>query len=83
MPGSTSATRWRRSSVVGVVAMRARRAAGRFGLTENAFLMFFFAAFALVVALAFAWYARRYPIAGSRSNRGELTRTHAKFRGER
>ena len=32
------------------------------GLTENAFLMFFFAAFALVVALAFAWYARRYPM---------------------
>ena len=32
------------------------------GLTENAFLMFFFAGFALVVALAFAWYARRYPM---------------------
>jgi proton-dependent oligopeptide transporter, POT family len=32
------------------------------GLTENAFLMFFFAAFALVVALAFGWYARRYPM---------------------
>jgi POT family proton-dependent oligopeptide transporter len=32
------------------------------GLTENAFLMFFFAAFALVAALAFAWYARRYPM---------------------
>ena len=32
------------------------------GLTENAFLMFFFAAFALVVAVAFAWYARRYPM---------------------
>jgi POT family proton-dependent oligopeptide transporter len=32
------------------------------GLSENAFLMFFFAAFALVVALAFAWYARRYPM---------------------
>ena len=30
------------------------------GLTENAFLMFFFAGFALVVALAFGWYARRY-----------------------
>ncbi len=32
------------------------------GLTEAAFLMFFFAAFALVVALAFGWYARRYPM---------------------
>jgi POT family proton-dependent oligopeptide transporter len=29
---------------------------------ENAFLMFFFAAFALIVALAFGWYARRYPM---------------------
>jgi POT family proton-dependent oligopeptide transporter len=32
------------------------------GLTESAFLMFFFAAFALVVALVFGWYARRYPM---------------------
>ncbi len=32
------------------------------GLSENAFLMFFFAAFALVVALIFALYARRYPM---------------------
>jgi POT family proton-dependent oligopeptide transporter len=32
------------------------------GLTQNAFLMFFFAAFAIVVALAFGWYARRYPM---------------------
>lgn len=32
------------------------------GLGEAAFLMFFFAAFALVVALLFAWYARRYPL---------------------
>ncbi|HZW17652.1 MAG TPA: oligopeptide:H+ symporter [Luteimonas sp.] len=32
------------------------------GMTENAFLMFFFAAFALVVTLVFAWYARRYPM---------------------
>jgi POT family proton-dependent oligopeptide transporter len=32
------------------------------GLGETAFLMFFFAAFALVVALAFAWYAMRYPM---------------------
>jgi POT family proton-dependent oligopeptide transporter len=32
------------------------------GLTETAFLMFFFAGFALVVALAFGWYARRYPM---------------------
>ena len=31
-------------------------------LSENAFLMFFFAAFALVVAACFAWYARRYPM---------------------
>ena len=32
------------------------------GLSETAFLMFFFAAFALVVALAFALYARAYPM---------------------
>jgi proton-dependent oligopeptide transporter, POT family len=32
------------------------------GLGETAFLMFFFAAFALIVALIFAWYARRYPM---------------------
>ncbi|SEL86175.1 proton-dependent oligopeptide transporter, POT family [Pseudoxanthomonas sp. GM95] len=32
------------------------------GLSENAFLMFFFAGFALVATLAFAWYARRYPM---------------------
>ena len=30
------------------------------GWTENAFLMFFFAGFALVAALAFAAYARTY-----------------------
>jgi POT family proton-dependent oligopeptide transporter len=30
------------------------------GLSESAFLMFFFAAFALVSALIFAWYARGY-----------------------
>lgn len=32
------------------------------GLSENAFLMFFFAAFAFVAALAFALYAWRYPM---------------------
>ena len=32
------------------------------GLSENAFLMFFFALFAFVAALAFAAYARRYPM---------------------
>jgi POT family proton-dependent oligopeptide transporter len=32
------------------------------GMSENAFLMFFFAAFAFVAALGFAWYARRYPM---------------------
>ena len=32
------------------------------GLSEPAFLMFFFAAFAFVAALAFALYARRYPM---------------------
>ncbi len=32
------------------------------GLSETAFLMFFFAAFALVVALIFGLYARRYPM---------------------
>jgi len=32
------------------------------GLSEPAFLMFFFAAFALVAALIFAWYARSYPM---------------------
>jgi POT family proton-dependent oligopeptide transporter len=32
------------------------------GLSEAAFLMFFFAAFALIVAGLFAFYARRYPM---------------------
>lgn len=32
------------------------------GFSENAFLMFFFAAFAFVAALAFALYARSYPM---------------------
>ena len=32
------------------------------GLSENAFLMFFFALFALLAAVAFALYARRYPM---------------------
>ena len=32
------------------------------GLSENAFLMFFFAAFAFVAALVFALYARTYPM---------------------
>lgn len=32
------------------------------GLSENAFLMFFFAGFAFVAAMIFAWYARRYPM---------------------
>ncbi|MEJ7745901.1 MAG: oligopeptide:H+ symporter [Luteimonas sp.] len=32
------------------------------GLSENAFLMFFFAAFAFVAAAMFAWYAKRYPM---------------------
>jgi POT family proton-dependent oligopeptide transporter len=32
------------------------------GLSENAFLMFFFAAFAFAAALAFAAYARNYPM---------------------
>lgn len=32
------------------------------GLSENAFLMFFFAAFALAVAAVFALYARSYPM---------------------
>jgi len=35
---------------------------GDTGLGENAFLMFFFAGFAFLAALAFAWYARRYPM---------------------
>ncbi|MBB1059462.1 oligopeptide:H+ symporter [Marilutibacter spongiae] len=32
------------------------------GLSENAFLMFFFAAFAFVAALLFGWYAKHYPM---------------------
>ena len=32
------------------------------GLSEHAFLMFFFAGFAFLASLAFAWYARSYPI---------------------
>ena len=35
---------------------------GATGLSENAFLMFFFAVFALAATLAFALYARRYPV---------------------
>jgi POT family proton-dependent oligopeptide transporter len=35
---------------------------GASGLSEAAFLMFFFAAFALVTAVCFAWYAKRYPM---------------------
>ncbi len=32
------------------------------GLSENAFLMFFFAGFAFIAAAAFGWYAKRYPM---------------------
>jgi POT family proton-dependent oligopeptide transporter len=32
------------------------------GLSENVFLMFFFAAFAFAAAAMFALYARRYPM---------------------
>ncbi len=32
------------------------------GLSEAAFLMFFFAGFALMVAALFGWYAKRYPM---------------------
>ncbi len=32
------------------------------GLSETAFLMFFFAVFAFAAAAAFAWYAKRYPM---------------------
>jgi POT family proton-dependent oligopeptide transporter len=32
------------------------------GLSENAFLMFFFAGFAFAAAAVFAWYARGYPM---------------------
>ncbi|GAA5075124.1 oligopeptide:H+ symporter [Lysobacter panacisoli] len=35
---------------------------GATGLSENAFLMFFFAGFAFLAAVAFALYARRYPM---------------------
>ena len=35
---------------------------GSTGLSENAFLMFFFAGFAFAAAMIFAWYARRYPM---------------------
>ena len=41
-------------------AMSERIAAS--GYSENAFLMFFFAGFAFVAALAFALYARSYPM---------------------
>jgi len=34
----------------------------RTGLSETAFLMFFFAVFALAATAAFAWYAKRYPV---------------------
>ena len=32
------------------------------GMSETAFLMFFFAIFAFIAAAAFAWYAKRYPL---------------------
>ena len=32
------------------------------GISETAFLMFFFAGFAFLAAAVFAWYARRYPM---------------------
>jgi len=32
------------------------------GLSETAFLMFFFALFAFVAAAIFGWYAKRYPL---------------------
>jgi proton-dependent oligopeptide transporter, POT family len=32
------------------------------GWSENAFLMFFFALFAMFAAVAFAWYAKSYPV---------------------
>jgi proton-dependent oligopeptide transporter, POT family len=32
------------------------------GMSENAFLMFFFAGFAFVAAVIFGWYAKRYPL---------------------
>ncbi|MEO7851974.1 MAG: oligopeptide:H+ symporter [Rubrivivax sp.] len=32
------------------------------GISETAFLMFFFAVFAFLAAAVFAWYARRYPM---------------------
>lgn len=32
------------------------------GMSETAFLMFFFAVFAFVAAAVFAWYAKRYPL---------------------
>lgn len=41
-------------------AVTARIAAS--GISENAFLMFFFAGFAFLAALVFALYARRYPV---------------------
>ena len=44
----------RNESVIGQIAST--------GLSENAFLMFFFAAFAFAAALAFGLYARRYPM---------------------
>ncbi|MBL0277915.1 MAG: MFS transporter [Anaeromyxobacter sp.] len=46
-------------------AVRSEAVLGRIaatGLGQTAFLMFFFAAFAFVAALAFALYARRYPM---------------------
>jgi POT family proton-dependent oligopeptide transporter len=46
-------------------AVRNEQVIGRIagtGLSENAFLMFFFAGFAFLAALAFAAYARRYPM---------------------
>ena len=45
-----------------LIANTAARLIAESGISVTAFQMFFFAGFALLAALAFGWYARRYKV---------------------
>lgn len=59
---STFGSLWVLLTNAGVRSDAVTLAIANTGLSENAFLMFFFAGFAFVAAAAFAAYARRYPM---------------------
>ena len=59
---STFGSLWVLLTNAGVQNQRFQSAIAGSGLSEPAFLMFFFAGFAFVAAAAFAAYARRYPM---------------------